>query len=242
MKIKKMYKYFKLLFLFSICFILVSCNNSNNNEINMYLAASLFNQIESSIKDYDDVVNIDSSGSYDLVNKIILGAKPDLVLLANYNLKDSLDTFYKFYGDYSYNKIILVHNKVKDINLNDICANNYEIGVADPKRAPLGMISSEILKENKCSNNDYNLLVSSNAASLINMINLDYLDFALIYESDLSKIKEEYKFSYSTQTFDKDLIYSFYLNKDLDSEKMKNAIKFISYLKSQENKLLPEKK
>ena len=54
----------------------------------MYLAASLSNQIESSINNYDDVVNIDSSGSYDLVNKIILGAKPDLVLLANYNLKD----------------------------------------------------------------------------------------------------------------------------------------------------------
>ena len=138
----------------------------------MYLAASLSNQIKSSINNYDDVVNIDSSGSYDLVNKIILGAKPELVLLANYNLKNSIDTFYEFYGDYSYNKIILVHNSVKDINLNEICINNYEIGIADPKRAPLGMISSEILNENKCSANDFNLRVSSNAASLINMINL----------------------------------------------------------------------
>ncbi len=237
-----MYKPLKLLFLFSICFILVSCSNSNKNEINMFLAASLADIVESSIKDYEDVVNIDSSGSYDLVNKIILGAKPDLVLLANYNLNDSINTFYEFYKDYSYNKIILVHKNVKDINLNDICINNYEIGIADPKRAPLGMISAEILKENKCSVNDYNLRISNNAASLINMINLNYLDFALIYESDFSKIKEEYKFSHSTQTFDKDLIYSFYLNKDLDSEKMKNAIKFISYLKSQENKLISEKK
>ena len=207
----------------------------------MYLAASLSNQIESSIKNYDDVVNIDSSGSYDLVNKIILGAKPELVLLANYNLKNSIDSFYEFYGDYSYNKIILVHNNVKDINLNEICINNYEIGIADPKRAPLGMISTEILKENKCSVNDFNLRVSSNAASLINMINLGYLDFALIYESDFSKIKEEYKFSYSTQSFDKDLIYSFYVNNDLDINEKKDVIKFINYLKSQENKLFSEK-
>jgi len=236
-----MYKSFKLLFLLSVCFILVSCNNSKKNEINMYLAASLSNQIESSIKNYDDVVNIDSSGSYDLVNKIILGAKPELVLLANYNLKNSIDTFYEFYGDYSYNKIILVHNNVKDINLNEICINNYEIGIADPKRAPLGMISTEILKENKCSVNDFNLRVSSNAASLINMINLGYLDFALIYESDFSKIKEENKFSYSTQSFDKDLIYSFYVINDLDINEKQDVIKFINYLKSQENKLFSEK-
>ena len=207
----------------------------------MYLAASLSNQIESSIKNYDDVVNIDSSGSYDLVNKIILGAKPELVLLANYNLKNSIDTFYEFYGDYSYNKIILVHNNVKDINLNEICINNYEIGIADPKRAPLGMISTEILKENKCSVNDFNLRVSSNAASLINMINLGYLDFALIYESDFSKIKEEYKFSYSTQSFDKDLIYSFYVINDLNINEKQDVIKFINFLKSKENKLFSEK-
>ena len=207
----------------------------------MYLAASLLNQIESSIKNYDDVVNIDSSGSYDLVNKIILGAKPELVLIANYNLKDSIDTFYEFYGDYSYNKIILVHNNVKDVNLNEICINNYEIGIADPKRAPLGMISTEILNENKCSVNDFNLRVSSNAASLINMINLGYLDFALIYESDFSKIKEEYNFSYSTQSFNKDLIYSFYVNNDLNINKKQDVIKFINYLESQENKLFSEK-
>ena len=103
------------------------------------------------------------------------------------------------------------------------------------------MISTEILKENKCSVNDFNLRVSSNAASLINMINLGYLDFALIYESDFSKIKEEYKFSYSTQSFDKDLIYSFYVNKDLDINEKKDVIKFINYLKSQENKLFSEK-
>jgi len=236
-----MYKSFKLLFLLSVCFILVSCNNSKKNEINMYLAASLSNQIESSIKNYDDVVNIDSSGSYDLVNKIILGAKPELALLANYNLKNSIDSFYEFYGDYSYNKIILVHNNLKDIKLNEICINNYEIGIADPKRAPLGMISTEILKENKCSVNDFNLRVSSNAASLINMINLGYLDFALIYESDFSKIKEEYKFSYSTQSFDKDLIYSFYVINDLNINEKQDVIKFINFLKSQENKLFSEK-
>ena len=86
-----MYKYFKLLFLFSIYFILVSCNNIDRDEIDMYLAASLLSQVESSSKNYDDVVNIDSSGSYDLVNKIILGAEPDLVLLANYDLKNSFN-------------------------------------------------------------------------------------------------------------------------------------------------------
>ena len=236
-----MYKSFKLIFLLNICFVLFSCNESNENEINMYLAASLSNKIENSIENYNYVVNIDSSGSYDLVNKIILGAKPDLVLAANYKLSDSLNTFYEYYGDYSQNKIILVHNYDKDINLNDICMNNYEIGIADPKRAPLGIISFEILKENKCSVNDYNLVISSNAASLINMINLDYLDFALIYESDFLKINDKYNFSHSKQAFDKVLIYSFYVNSLLDSKKKEDVNLFINYLKSQENISLPTK-
>ena len=73
------------------------------------------------------------------------------------------------------------------------------------------------------------------------MINLGYLDFALIYESDFSKIKEENKFSYSAQSFDKDLIYSFYVINDLDINEKQDVIKFINYLKSQENKLFSEK-
>jgi ABC-type molybdate transport system substrate-binding protein len=73
------------------------------------------------------------------------------------------------------------------------------------------------------------------------MINLGYLDFALIYESDFSKIKEEYNFSYSTQSFNKDLIYSFYVNNDLNINKKQDVIKFINYLKSQENNLFSEK-
>tara|TARA_E500000331_G_scaffold312855_1_gene321107 strand:- start:2335 stop:2970 length:636 start_codon:yes stop_codon:yes gene_type:complete len=209
----------------------------------MYLAASLLSQIENSSKNYDVVVNIDSSGSYDLVNKLILGANPDLVLLANYNLNDSLETNYEFYENYSDNFVILVHNKLENIKLNDICDNNYEIGIADPKRAPLGKISEEILEENKCSNNkkDYNLRISSDASTLINLINLNYLDFALIYENDFSKIKKEYKFSYSTENYSKKLTYSFYVNNDLNFEKRQKVIKFINYLKTQKNNFLPKK-
>ena len=238
-----MYKYFKLLFLFSIYFILVSCNNNVRHEIDMYLAASLLSQVESSSKNYDDVVNIDSSGSYDLVNKIILGAEPDLVLLANYDLKNSLKSNFEFYENYSDNSVILVHNNSENIKLDDICENNYEIGVADPKRAPLGKISEEILEENKCSisKKSYNLRISSDASSLINLINLDYLNFALIYKNDFSKIKKEYNFSYSSQNFNKKLIYSFYINNDLNFEKRQKVIKFINYLKAQENKSLPVK-
>ncbi|MFL2677281.1 MAG: substrate-binding domain-containing protein [Dehalococcoidia bacterium] len=238
-----MYKYFKLLFLFSIYFILVSCNNIDRDEIDMYLAASLLSQVENSSKNYNDVVNIDSSGSYDLVNKIILGAEPDLVLLANYDLKNSLKSNFEFYENYSDNSVILVHNNSENIKLDDICENNYEIGVADPKRAPLGKISEEILEENKCSisKKSYNLRISSDASSLINLINLDYLNFALIYKNDFSKIKKEYNFSYSSQNFNKKLIYSFYINNDLNFEKRQKVIKFINYLKAQENKSLPVK-
>ena len=64
-----------------------TCKNSEKDHINLYLAASLLDKVENSLESYHRDVNIDSSGSYDLVNKIILGAKPDLVLIANYKLK-----------------------------------------------------------------------------------------------------------------------------------------------------------
>ena len=66
----------------------VGCKNSEIDQINMYLAASLLNQVENNIESYDTKINIDSSGSYDLVNKVLLGAKPDLILIANYKLKN----------------------------------------------------------------------------------------------------------------------------------------------------------
>ena len=53
---------------------------------------------------------------------------------------------YEFIENYYSSKVILVHNQNHEIGLKIICENKYEIGIADPSRAPLGKLSSEILK------------------------------------------------------------------------------------------------
>ena len=210
----------------------VACKNSEIDQINMYLAASLLNQVESNIESYDTRLNIDSSGSYDLVNKVLLGAKPDLLLIANYKLKNEFFEDYEFIENYYSSKVILVHNQNHEIGLKIICENKYEIGIADPSRAPLGKLSSEILKDNKCGQGEYNTKITSNASSLINKINLKYLNYAFIYENDINEINKNLNFKASEYNFQKDINYSFFLNKDLSLDKKKNALDFIKYLKN----------
>ena len=226
-----MYKYLKIFLLMIILVFNVACKNSEIDQINMYLAASLLNQVENNIESYDTRINIDSSGSYDLVNKVLLGAKPDLILIANYKLKNEFFEDYEFIENYYSSKVILVHNQNHEIGLKIICENKYEIGIADPSRAPLGKLSSEILKDNKCGQGEYNTKITSNASSLINKINLKYLNYAFIYESDFHEINKKLDFKASSKEFQKALDYSFFINKGISSDNKKNILDFIKHLK-----------
>ena len=227
-----MYKYLKIFLLMIILVFNVGCNNSEIDQINMYLAASLLNQVENNIESYDTKINIDSSGSYDLVNKVLLGAKPDLILIANYKLKNEFVENYEFIENYYSSKVILVHNQNHEIDLNTICKNKYEIGIADPSRAPLGKLSSEILQGNDCSLEEYNTKITSNASSLINKINLKYLNYAFIYESDFHEINKKLDFKASSNEFQKAINYSFFINKEISSDNKKNILDFIKHLKN----------
>ena len=209
-----------------------SCKNNEEDQINMYLAASLLDQVENNIDSYSKQINIDSSGSYDLVNKVLLGARPDLILVANYKLKNEFVENYEFIENYYSSSVILVHNQNYEIDLKTICEKKYEIGIADPSRAPLGKLSSEILKNNKCDEFEYNTKITSNASSLINKINLKYLNYALIYENDFNEINNELDFKASGDEFDKALNYSFFINKKVSLGNKKNILDFISYLKN----------
>lgn len=227
-----MYKYLKIFLLMIILVFNVGCKNSEIDQINMYLAASLLNQVENNIESYDTKINIDSSGSYDLVNKVLLGAKPDLILIANYKLKNEFVENYEFIENYYSSKVILVHNQNHEIDLKTICKNKYEIGIADPSRAPLGKLSSEILQGNDCSLEEYNTKITSNASSLINKINLKYLNYAFIYESDFHEINKKLDFKASSNEFQKAINYSFFINKEISSGNKKNILDFIKHLKN----------
>ena len=227
-----MYKYLKIFFLMIILVFNGACKNSEKDHINLYLAASLLDKVENSLESYHVDVNIDSSGSYDLVNKIILGAKPDLVLIANYKLKKNFFNNYEQIDNYNSSKVILVHNQNHEVDINNICEKNFEIGIADPSRAPLGKLSSEILINLDCKQPKYKTKVAANASALINKINLKYLNYALIYENDINEINKNLNFKAAEYNFQKYINYSFFLSKDISLNKKKNVLDFITYLKN----------
>ena len=76
-------------------------------------------------------------------------------------LKNEFVENYEFIENYYSSKVILVHNQNHEIDLKTICKNKYEIGIADPSRAPLGKLSSEILQGNDCSLEEYNTKITS---------------------------------------------------------------------------------
>ena len=209
-----------------------TCKNSEKDHINLYLAASLLDKVENSLESYHRDVNIDSSGSYDLVNKIILGAKPDLVLIANYKLKKNFFNDYEQIDNYYSSKVILVHNQNHEVDINNICEKKFEIGIADPSRAPLGKLSSEILDNFGCLQPKYKTKIAANASALINKINLKYLNYAFIYENDINEINNNLDFQASEYNFQKAVNYSFFLNKDMSLDKKKKVLDFIKYLKN----------
>ena len=147
-------------------------------------------------------------------------------------LKNEFVENYEFIENYYSSKVILVHNQNHEIDLKTICKNKYEIGIADPSRAPLGKLSSEILQGNDCSLEEYNTKITSNASSLINKINLKYLNYAIIYESDFHEINKKLDFKSSSNEFQKAINYSFFINKEISSGNKKNILDFIKHLKN----------
>jgi len=88
------------------------------------------------------------------------------------------------------------------------------------------------LQGNDCSLEEYNTKITSNASSLINKINLKYLNYAFIYESDFHEINKKLDFKASSNEFQKAINYSFFINKEISSDNKKNILDFIKHLKN----------
>ena len=69
--------FFLFSFLFSSCF-----NPDSDRELNIFAAASLSGPLNAIKDDYKESINIDYDGSFSLINKINLGATPDIVIIA----------------------------------------------------------------------------------------------------------------------------------------------------------------
>ena len=193
-KIKSNLKKIFFLTCIVLTIIIMGCFNSyDNKEIYVYAAASLSTPLDEIKDSYQEPINIDYDGSFSLINKINLGASPDIVIIAgleNVELVDENLSNIRSFKHFIKNELVLVHsNKFSDsLTLDEVCANQgIAFGIADPLLAPLGKKSDSIMNKYENCNKlleQKNLAISSNAMTLISALNYGHLDAAIIYKSD----------------------------------------------------------
>jgi molybdate transport system substrate-binding protein len=229
--------------------VITGCFNSNDGkEINIFAAASLSGPLDKIKDSYKESINIDYDGSFSLINKINLGASPDIVIIAGLENIELVDE--------NFNKIKSVRNLIKNelvliykdefgdsLSLKEVCANQEIIfGVADPLLAPLGKQSDSIMnKYENCRKllEEKNLIISSNAMTLITALNYGHLDAAIIYKSDyINGINNSDSFRISGDNFNETIYYLVLEMNNNKSNKLSKKEDFIDYLFSNNTKEL----
>ena len=169
----------KIIFLCFLIFLLfIGCFNSNHkNEINIFAAASLSGPLDKIKESYKKSINIDYDGSFSLINKINLGASPDIIIIAGDRSVDLIDQNLNNLISTKRlikNELVLIYkDKFGDsLSLNEVCANkSIAFGVADPLLAPLGKQSNLILKKyENCKRTIFSSNVQEEQSTVIIMV------------------------------------------------------------------------
>ncbi|MEC7920893.1 MAG: substrate-binding domain-containing protein [Chloroflexota bacterium] len=235
--------FFLFSFLFSSCF-----NPDSDRELNIFAAASLSGPLNAIKDDYKESINIDYDGSFSLINKINLGATPDIVIIAglenvelineNFNKINSISPLIK-------NELVLINRDEfgNSLSLSEVCKNQKIIfGVADSLLAPLGKQSNLIMnKYEDCKKimSEENIRVSSNAMALISALNYGHLDAAIIYKSDyVNSISNYNSFTLSEENFNEIIYYPVLVMSNKNDNKLSLKENFVKHLFSNEIKEL----
>ena len=190
MSIKKKYFYIPVIMFLSLFFL--TCSKPDNKLV-LFVAASLYAPFQEINNELGGKLAIDYGGSQALVNKVILGAEPDVLVTAGYDPIRRIKEFDEslIYREYDFleNSVVLVSKKEdKFEGLDQICLGDFTIGIADPDIAPLGKYTMEIMKKFvQCDLSliRKNLKISQNAMSLKTSLQYGHIDFAFVYRSDL---------------------------------------------------------
>ncbi len=202
-------------------------------EIKLSIAGSLEPVIKEVIEEYKkDIQNKDINfitnygGSGSLRKQIENGSDTDIVFFAD---KENFEILKekKLISDEElsfkiYNSLILVGNK-QIISISEI--NKEKVAIGDPLTVPAGKYAMNYLKsegyEDKLKEN---LVYGKEVRVVTNYFNLGEVDFAIIYKTELEKIKGNY-YTLSLNTKNK-IEYSSGILLGRDSENVKKFYKF----------------
>lgn len=234
-----------LLFLILILLLTGCSKNETENELIIFAASSLIDPlneiVESFNNKYDDIdvkVNYSSSGT--LQKQIQKGAPADIFFSASVkNIEELVDSNFiinKNVFRIIKNELVLVCNDSLKEKVNSIydLENDYikNISITIPETSPLGFYSKESLINLKLWDKLKNKIVyAKNARTILNYLQSKNVDVAIIYKSDINKVKNIRIIKEIENNIHSEIIYPVAIVNDTLESKL-----FIDYLKSEKAK------
>ena len=237
--------YITIFILISIPFI--GCEIDNHNQkVVIYAASSMSDLLTEAYEifkqKHDIEISFNFGGSISLANQIskfdspadgviFIGEKP-IRILEDSNL---IDDEYRY--NFLTNRIVFVgyKNSKRIDNLSELLLQNKQrIIIADPALAPLGIYSKEILSSNNIYNRlKKNLILASDAKSVLRSLENHNADYGIIYYSDFLLSKNLVHYEQIEEVFKYSVDYYMHVMKNTNNKKQANL--FLQFLKDSDD-------
>lgn len=172
-------------FLLGVCFLLAGCRSPEPG-LTVFCAASLSATVEETARLDSIPIRLNSAGSNSLVRQVGLGAKADLLLLADDSLaKEQLVPKGYRLVPLASNELVMIvpeSSLVKPTeNPQDLLKQAESMAVAEAKTAPLGGYTEEALTGWKFSGKAVPL---QDAGAVVSAVALGHAPLGIVYRSD----------------------------------------------------------
>lgn len=156
--------------------------------------------IEETIKRFEEREGVEIIRVYNgcgiLVSQIKAGEKPDAYLSCDVSFMDDVEGDFTHIQDVSNTKIVIATQKGNPLDIKkfeDLAGKEIRIGVCNPEQSALGALTQDMLKRknlwDKIENNIYSQ--TPTADLLVNQIRTGSLDAVIVYEANLSQVKDK---------------------------------------------------
>ena len=172
-------------FLLGICLLLTGCR-SQSTGLTVFCAASLSATVEEAARVDSIPIRLNSGGSNSLVRQVDLGAKADLLLLADDSLAKELlvPKGYRLTSLASNQLVLIVpeNSPLKSSEKAEVLLNQVgTFAMAESKTAPLGSYTQEALSGWKFSAKPVPL---QDAGAVVSAVALSHAPLGIVYRSD----------------------------------------------------------
>lgn len=244
-----MRKKIAILWMISLSILFMSCTNTKEEikEINISVAASLLDPINSIKEEYEKEnnikINVNSGGSGTLKKQISEGAEIGVFFSANEKyinelIEEGLVLEEKKSNPVS-NTLVLIKNKSVNDELNelsDLASLNKKIAIGEVNTVPAGEYTKEALTNMNLWNSvESNIIYCKDVTAVKTYVERGEVDYGFIYKSDSIDLKDSEIIAEVPEEYHRNIVYSLApINEYKYSYECGKFIDFINSVKGKE--------